>query len=247
MTQTLDIECSTPLPASPEEVWETVTTGSGNLRWVFKMEIEPRVGGIVSRGPSTVTAWEPPHHFACLRSEDGFSALLAYRIEPRDGGSVMHTTIHREYGKPIDDLDFQRDIAEKHTNFYNHTLGQYLSHFKGRPAAFVELLAPPGSQAPDALLRLRRRLGLPDDVAEGDTVRVELPEVGPQDAVVDYLHPAFLGVRTRDGLYRFFGRNAWGWPIGVSLHLFAEGVDEAKTEQLWRTWLDEAFRPETRP
>ncbi|EYF00460.1 hypothetical protein [Chondromyces apiculatus] len=241
MTQTLDIQCEANLPVPPAQVWETVATGSGNLRWVFEMEIEPWVGGIVSRGPSTVTVWDPPRHFACLRAIEGFSALLEYRIEAREGGSVMYTSIHREYIHPIDDLDFQRDIAEKHTFFYNHTLEQYLRHFNGRPATFVELLAPAGSQAPDALKKLCHRLGLPDDVAQGDTVQVTLPDAGQQEAVVDYLHPAFLGLRTRDGLYRFFGRNAWGWPIGMSLHLFAEGIDAKHTEQAWRTWLDETF------
>ena len=48
----------------------------------------------------------------------------------------------------------------------------------------------------------------------------------------------FLGVRTSDGLYRFYGRNAFGMPVGLAHHLFAAAVDREKTELAWRTWLD---------
>jgi hypothetical protein len=40
------------------------------------------------------------------------------------------------------------------------------------------------------------------------------------DGVVDYDTPSFLGVRTEDALYRFFGRDAWGWPVGATWHGF---------------------------
>ena len=36
--------------------------------------------------------------------------------------------------------------------------------------------------------------------------------------------PEFLGVRSADALYRFYGRDAWCWPVGVAHHLFADGV-----------------------
>jgi hypothetical protein len=41
-----------------------------------------------------------------------------------------------------------------------------------------------------------------------------------------------------DALYRFYGRDAFGWPVGVAHHLFAEGVDAALTEKAWGVWLD---------
>ncbi len=82
MAQEFEICKENELPATPEQVWEAVATGPGNLRWLFPMEIEPRVGGAVSRGPSTVTAWDPPWRFACrYESEEGLSAVLEYLIE----------------------------------------------------------------------------------------------------------------------------------------------------------------------
>jgi hypothetical protein len=62
--------------------------------------------------------------------------------------------------------------------------------------------------------------------------------------VVDYSTPAFLGVRSDDALYRFYGRDAWGWPVGVGHHLFAAGTDRETTERAWSAWLAGVFATE---
>ena len=69
-------------------------------------------------------------------------------------------------------------------------------------------------------------------------MRLTLPGLDPLEGVVNYATPNFLGVRTGDGLYRFYGRNAFGMPVGLAHHLFAAGADREKTELAWRTWLD---------
>jgi hypothetical protein len=38
--------------------------------------------------------------------------------------------------------------------------------------------------------------------------------------VVDDRTATFLGVSTEDALYQFFGRDAWGWPVGATWHGF---------------------------
>ena len=58
---------------------------------------------------------------------------------------------------------------------------------------------------------------------------------GPLDGVVDYATDDFLGVRTEAGLFRFFGRNAFGGVVGMSAHLFA---DVPVTEADLKAWLD---------
>ncbi|MGH3928171.1 MAG: SRPBCC family protein, partial [Pseudonocardiaceae bacterium] len=110
------------LPADPEQVWEAVATGPGNLRWLFPMEIEPREGGVVSRGPCTVTAWDPPRRFGCrYENEDGFSNNLTYHIDSRDGGStVLRTVIHWVHRGIVDkSWDIKADAADRHTDFYH--------------------------------------------------------------------------------------------------------------------------------
>jgi hypothetical protein len=59
--------------------------------------------------------------------------------------------------------------------------------------------------------------------------------------VIDYLKPNFAGVRTGDALYRFFGRNAFGGPVGMSIHHFADGVDPEATGAAWTTWMERVY------
>jgi hypothetical protein len=61
---------------------------------------------------------------------------------------------------------------------------------------------------------------------------------------VDYATGPFVGVRSADALYRLYGRDTWGWPAGVSLHLFGDGVDPAATEQAWSAWVAGVFEHE---
>lgn len=241
MTQTLDIQRRNPMPATPSELWNAIATGAGNLCWLFPMEIEPRVGGTVSRGPCTVTVWDPPAEFACVHAAESLTATLRYRIEPADGGSLLHTHIHRDYHPPIDDLPRQLEAAETHTDFYQHTLGEYLRHFKGRYATYVEAQGPEASRARDAFPVLLRALGLPEDTKAGAALRITPAGLPPMDAVVDYLDPLFLGLRSESGLYRWFGRNHWGGPVGLSLHLFAEGLDAGRIGRDWQAWLDRVY------
>ena len=49
--------------------------------------------------------------------------------------------------------------------------------------------------------------------------------LAPIEGVVDYLHPNFLGIRTADAFYRFLGRNAFGAPVGITLHDFSSTPD----------------------
>ena len=59
--------------------------------------------------------------------------------------------------------------------------------------------------------------------------------------MIDYLTPEFIGVRTPDSLYRFFGRNHFGSVVGMSAHVFRDDVDAAAAEAALRTWLDSIY------
>ena len=63
---------------------------------------------------------------------------------------------------------------------------------------------------------------------------------GGGDGVVDYANDKFLGVRTDDALYRFFGRNAWGGPVGMSVHHFGD-VDADAAGRSWSDWLKSVY------
>ena len=73
---------------------------------------------------------------------------------------------------------------------------------------FVQLHARDG--------HLRAALGIGESATVGDAVHADLGAAGSLDGVVDYLTPEFIGVRTDDGFFRFFGRNAFGGVVGMT-------------------------------
>ena len=244
MAEQFEIHWEGELPASPQQVWDAFTRHSAG--WLWKIDYEPWVGGAergLTAGGGTVTAWDPPRHFATrTRPEterDGFNEL-EYLLEPRGAGTYLRYT-HR--GTLAGDYDREVDACRQHTAFYNHSLGEYACHFSGRDPVHVALDAPEVS-AHGGFAALKRALGLPGDVAAGDRVRLTPAGLEPIDGVVDYATDAFLGVRSADALYRFYGRDVWGWPVGVSLHLFAGDADETASERDWSAWLDRVFATE---
>ena len=213
--KTWEVRWEGDLPGTPEQIWDAFTRHTGAYLW--PVTYEPRVGG-AERGLNseggTVTAWEPQRHF---RTEArGQHNILDYTLDGTRLSYVHHG------GAPEDEFDVQYDACVQHTNLYNHSLGEYVGHFAGREPHYLAFDDVPGSTE-DVLARL----GIPADAAAGDEV-----ELG----VVDYREGSMVGVRAGDALIRVYGRDAWGWPVGVSIHSFDGPADE----QTWRKRLEVA-------
>ncbi|MGO4382703.1 SRPBCC family protein [Specibacter sp. RAF43] len=233
MAKEFTIVHESEIDGTPEQVFYAAT--EGNAGWLWPMEIEPRLGGAGPFG-STVTVWEPPHRFANrLEGEDGFFNTLDYDIAERPGGKSWLRYVHS--GIFFEDWDNQYDGAAKHTAFYQHTLGQYVKYFPGRAAAFADVQGPAASNTPAGFEAVKAALGIADGGA-GGRVRVTVPGIGTVEAEVDYLDPNFVGLRTEDAMYRFFGRNAFGAVVGLTIHLFADGADAEAAGAAWGTWLN---------
>jgi len=217
----------TELPGSPERVWEAVTNGTP--AWMFPTD----------QWPAVRTVEEYPHHLVSrMEGPDGWFNQLEHVLEPLEGGRARLHYVHS--GIFADNWDQQYDGASRHTEFYLHTLGQYLKYFDGRPVRFTDVQAPAASQAPDGFTRLRDALGA-GSVEQGATVDVELDGVGRLTGVVDFSNEHFLGLRTADAMYRFFGRNAFGAPVGMTVHDFSGAGDTEATEKAWGVFLERVY------
>ena len=223
----------TEIEGTPEQVFEAAHGGTSG--WMWPMEIEPKLGGAGPFG-STVTVWDPPRRYANrMDGEGGFFNQLEFDISELPDGKSWLRYVHS--GVFFEDWDNQYDSAAKHTAFYLHTLGQYVQYFAGRQAAFADVQGPAVSSAPEAFDAVKAALGI-HDAGAGGHVCVAIAGLGTVDAVVDYLDENFVGLRTEDATIRFFGRNAFGAVVGMTVHLFAEGADAESAGAAWGAWLN---------
>ena len=231
MGREFEVRREVDLPGTPEQVWDAVSTEGGLASWLFPETV----------APEAIKTWDPPHHLVVrMEGEGGWFNALEYTIEGREGGTTLryvHSGIFDDEG-----WDDQYDAVSQHTGFYLHTLGQYLAHFAPRTATYVGdgpggLSAPEASMRPDGFDRLKAALGV-DGASEGDRVGLDIG--GRVEGVLDYARGNFVGIRTGDGLYRFFGRNAFGGPVGMALHDFGGG-DAARRKQALQAWLDSIY------
>jgi len=159
-------------------------------------------------------------------------------LNPLQGGRAKLHYVHS--GIFADNWDEQYDGASKHTEFYLHTLGQYLQHFDGRPVVFTDIQGPATSQVPDGFVQLKKALGM-DGVAAGSRFDVDVDGVGRLSGEVDFANQNFLGLRTADTMYRFFGRNAFGAPVGMTVHDFSGSGDSELTAKAWGGFLEKVY------
>jgi len=209
MQQEFEVQREIEVEGSPEAVWDAITRHVDG--WLWEVRYEPRLGGAetgLSSAGGVVTAWEPHERFATRVETDDWFNELTYELEP-DGGRTR-VRYHHHSVLPAHDHDRMLDECELHTDFYLHSLGEYVRHFAGREATYV-------SDDVASTADGRRALGVPDGAAVGDRVTLAGGEAG----VVDYATGSFLGVRTAGALVRVYGREPWGDPSNVARHEFA--------------------------
>jgi hypothetical protein len=242
MSREFEITREIDLPAGPRDVWTAITADTAAWQFPTGMEIP---AGTTPSPDAPVTTWDPPKRLVIrMESPDGTFNALDYSIEARAGGTAHLRYVHS--GILADEWEDQYDAIDGHTDFYLHTLAQYLEHFNGRPATYVGqpssgIEGPEAAGAADAMETLRSALGIGQDAAVGEAVHAQLGDAGPLDGVIDYATPQFLGVRTDDSLYRFFGRNHFGSVVGMSAHVFRDDADAVGAEAALKRWLASVY------
>jgi uncharacterized protein YndB with AHSA1/START domain len=241
MGHAFDESAEQEVPATPDQVWEAIATGPGLDAWFMgRNAVSPGEGGMVRSDVGAfvqefvITAWEPAKRLALRtqRQENGAFLAMEWLIEGRDGGATVLRTVASGF-LGGEDWAEEYEAMTAGGAMYTHTLLEYLRHFAGRAGhpAFVQVPWPGGRAA--LFPRLRAELGLGDAPAVGDVVHP--PVGGVPEAVVDYLTPRFLGLRTASGLHRFFGDE-----YACAEHrLF--GPDADRVAAAWEAWFRQAF------
>jgi hypothetical protein len=183
-----------------------------------------------------ITEWDPPHRFANrVEGAAGFFNVLDHTIEDRGHDRSWLRYVHQGVNfDPERNID---DAVQQHTEFYLHTLDQYAQHFSPIDAKYADIQGPEASSAPDSFERVRSALGV-NDLSVDVAVPVSIDGIQPTTAIVDFVTPNFIGLRAETALYRFFGRNAFGGVVGMTIHLFAPDADVVAEGAAWKKWLD---------
>ncbi|MEU8272351.1 SRPBCC domain-containing protein [Sphaerisporangium sp. NPDC049002] len=187
------------IPATPEQVWEAISTGPGVDSWFMgQNEIEPRGGGTVTQSlmgntwTATVTTWEPSKRFIYQGEEqpDGTFMAWDYLIEGREGSSTAVRLVHS--GFLGDDWEAQYDALKTGDVIYMRKLLAYLKHFPGRTSTFNTLI--PGPQVSDkerVWEAFKGALGVTGSIAEGDRVLLTVDGLPKAEGVVESIgYPA---------------------------------------------------------
>ncbi|WP_086826218.1 SRPBCC domain-containing protein [Allokutzneria sp. NRRL B-24872] len=215
------------LPVSPDAVWAAVATANGLAGWFMPMDI--------SSGEAEV--WDPPKHLVIKNpaGEDGSFHRFEYVIDGEDGRSSLRY-VHS--GRTGDGWPENYEVITSFGwDFYLHSLEEYLAHFAGRTAVYVEAEGPAVSAERAAWDRFVAAQGVS---AVGDKISVSLPGLPAMDGVVDLINENFLCFRTADALVRFHGRMPQNMPVAISHHAFTP-VDADACAEAWKTWLGTQF------
>jgi uncharacterized protein YndB with AHSA1/START domain len=225
------------MDAPADVVFDAITVHTDGWLWPSDLET---LRASTSLEQGVITEWDPPHRFANrVEAPNGFFNALDHTLEERDNGRSWLRYVHQGVNfNPDQNLD---DAVQQHTEFYLHTLNQYVQYFAPKDAAFVDIQGPASSASPDAFEKVRAALGLTSDSVVDDEVQLTINGLEPTSATLDYSTANFLGVRTDTALIRFFGRNAFGAVVGMTIHSFAND-DGSALASAWEKWLSDLYR-----
>src|SRR3977135_2862322 len=133
MSREFEIIREVDLPAAPDDVWTALTADTA--AWEFPTGMEIPAGAAPPEGSPVTTAAPSTRFVIRMESPDGTFNALDYTIEAREGGRAHLRYVHS--GILADEWEDQYDAIGGHTDFYLHTLGQYLEHFNGRQATYA--------------------------------------------------------------------------------------------------------------
>jgi len=234
-----------------DTIWNAVATGDGMNGWYLgSTTIEPGVGGevLTRMGPvsmeSSVTAWDPPRHFAYREVEDGQGRFQAFEflIEGRDHGSTVLRLIASGF-LPGDDWEDELEAMTRGGELFFATLITYLTHYAGRPGVPIMASGPAVPDWDQAFTKLAGHLGLTSLHRIGAPAEFDDPVRGPVSATLEFASPHAIALRETDAIYRFV-RGFHSGGIMAMHNDFTPGAQATgeAAPRAWSDWLHRLYR-----
>lgn len=239
MTHPFEVRGEIAVDATPDEVWAAITSGPGVDSWLMgRTEIDSasKTSTFTMLGEtahSTITAWEPGHHYATQgdKNPDGTFMAFEWLIESREGGGAVVRFVHS--GLLGDDWEAEYNGLSIGDQAYLQKLAVYLEHFAPRTATSSPFL--PGPITKDSWAAMTAALGAGVDAADGQPARLRVPGIDPVDGVVECVRaPSFVGMRTDDAMYVLI--HGYNDMMFATAHYFDDRDRSAETEA-WQKWL----------
>lgn len=262
------IDLSVEIEATPEQVWQAISTGPGISAWFVPASVDDHVGGKLhlsfdDMGEETavITTLDAPHHLVATWHEGTpETSALELLVEARDGGSCVVRLVHTGFGEGEGWEDELEQTIAGWKGFL-HNLKLYVTRFAPQHPSMVFSHGGWAGPQAEAWTGLLGALGLPT-TAEGLAVG---RRVATSDEAVAGGAPQITGVVSRldggtltlliDGPGDGYAIVAAEGPDGgvfmnMSAYLFGEGsaATAERERPRWRAWMAEHFaHPEPEP
>jgi uncharacterized protein YndB with AHSA1/START domain len=228
------------LAATPEQVWQAVSTPEGVSLWFVPHEhvdgeIEADFGGddvqvglVLEREPGKRIVYGAP-------GPDGEPPMtIEFLVEGGDGGTTVLRLVQSGFFGG-DDWEAEYDGFGRGWTVFLHNLAEYFRHFAGLPVTGVVatgFTTRPGDEVWAGLIA-----GLGADPALGERVRLTPEGIGTVEGVVDLRERLLLGVRTGHGFVRLMVDETHRM-VSVVEYSYGVAVDRGARTTAWRSWLD---------
>jgi uncharacterized protein YndB with AHSA1/START domain len=245
-------EMEIEIAATPEEVWQALSTAEGFKSWFAPIaEVTPGVGGAIcaswepamGMGKENIEIWEPGKHLRIThdRSEGAPPSVVDYLLEGR-GGSTVLRLVHSGFGAaasfdnelestrlawPVFLKMMKHSVERGIAGCRNITVFRMLS--ESRDACVAKLMGPKGLCAEGTL----------DGLNAGDTFHLRAADGQELRGVVTHNNPAgyfcFELPQAGDRMLAIFCENCGGAAMLTTMWLLYDVTDD-EAEQVRRRW-----------
>ena len=224
------------LAATPEQVWQAISTPEGMSIWFVPHEhagdeLEADFGG-GNTAAGQVLEWEPGKRV--VYGVPGESPMtLEFLVEGKENGTTVLRLVQNGFFG--DDWEAEYDGFGKGWDMFLHNLAEYFRHFPGLPVANVVATGFTTLSGDTVWANMIARLGA--DPALGERVHLTPEGLEPIEGVVDLHGRSLLGIRTEHGFYRFMADDQHHM-VNTTQYFYGVPVDRESRTAAWQSWLD---------